>query len=329
MRLIGGLVSLILLLAVGGAGFALWVVDQVDRPGPLAEQVVLEVLPGSSVADIAAQLVERGVISDALLFKAAVRIFSSGQSLKAGEYSIPAAVSVRDVLDLLAVGASLAHRLLIPEGLTSAEVTAIVTKASGLTGGIDNRPAEGSLLPETYHFTKGDTRAAVIARMATALNETLSELWPLRAEGLPFDTPESALILASIIEKETGLGSERAHVSGVFVNRLNRGMRLQSDPTVIYGLTDGDGPLGRSLTRADLERDHPYNTYRIAGLPPGPIANPGRAAIEAALNPLDTEDLFFVADGNGGHVFARTLKEHNRNVAKWRRARREAAKAGN
>jgi UPF0755 protein len=160
--------------------------------------------------------------------------------------------------------------------------------------------------------------------MANALDDTIAELWPGRAKDLPFDSPAEALILASIVEKETGVASERGHVAGVFVNRLVRGMRLQSDPTVIYGLTDGEGALGRSLTRADLDRDHPYNTYKIAALPPGPIANPGRASIEAVLNPMDTEDLFFVADGNGGHVFAKTLKEHNRNVARWRKAQRAA-----
>ena len=329
MRLIGGLVSLILLLAIGGAGFALWVNDYVNRPGPLAEQIVLEVLPGSSVDAIATMLEQHGIISNVFLFNAAKRLFLQGESLKAGEYAIPVGASVRDVLALLAVGASLPRRLMIPEGLTSAEVAVLVDKAVGLTGKVEGRPAEGSLLPETYYFTKGDTRASVIARMETALDDVVGELWPSRAEGLPFDTAESALILASIVEKETGVASERAHVAGVFVNRLHKGMRLQSDPTVIYGLTDGDGVLGRSLTRADLDRDHPYNTYRIPGLPPGPIANPGRASIAAVLNPLDTEDLFFVADGNGGHVFARTLKEHNRNVAKWRRVKREAAKAGN
>ena len=190
-----------------------------------------------------------------------------------------------------------------------------------LAGEMAPVPAEGSLLPETYHYGRGDRRAALIARMAAAMDETLAELWQGRAEGLPFDSPPAAMVLASIVEKETGLAAERRHVAGVFVNRLRRGMRLQSDPTVIYGLTGGAGPLGRPLTRADLETDHPYNTYRIDGLPPHPIANPGREAIAAVLDPLPTGDLYFVADGSGGHVFAPTLDEHNRNVANWRRAR--------
>ena len=185
-------------------------------------------------------------------------------------------------------------------------------------------PPEGSLLPETYHFERNEDRNALIARMTAAMDATLAELWAGRADDLPLDTPEEALVLASIVEKETGIASERPHIAGVFVNRLDRGMPLQSDPTVIYALTLGEGPLDRLLTRADLKTDSPYNTYVVPGLPPGPIANPGRDAIAAVLQPLETKDLYFVADGTGGHAFAETLAQHNRNVAAWRAIRDQA-----
>lgn len=321
MRLIGAGVSLLLLLAVGVGGFVLWLTHRADRPGPLPEAVVVEITSGMSHARIAKHLENLGVIDDARLFEMTVRMLGERGSIKAGEYGFPAHISARDMIDMLIEGSTLVHRLTIPEGLTSAEIVDRINNAPNLTGTVEVIPDEGSLLPETYYVSKGDDRAEIIVRMESALDQFIAERWSKRAQGLPFDTPRQALILASIVEKETSVSTERAHIAGVFVNRLRRGMRLQSDPTVIYGLTDGAGPLGRALTRADLERDHPYNTYRIDGLPPHPIANPGRAAIEAALNPRDTEDLYFVADGNGGHLFARTLDDHNRNVAKWRRIR--------
>lgn len=324
MRLLGGLFSLLILLGIGAGGFALWLVNQADQPGPLGQDIVLDISQGSSVARAAEVLESAGAIENAWLFEAAFRLLASGGKLKAGEYQLPAGISGRALIDLLITGKTLARKLTVPEGLTSFEIVALVEQASGLVDSVDTRLQEGSLLPETYHFSKGDSRAQMIERMQTALSETMAELWPGRAENLPFDTPDQALILASVVEKETGVADERAVIAGVFVNRLRIGMRLQSDPTVIYGLTDGQGPLGRSLTRSDLDADHPFNTYRIDGLPPRPIANPGRAAIAAVLNPQDTEYLFFVADGTGGHMFAKTLEDHNRNVAKWRRVQREA-----
>ncbi len=324
MRFLGALFSLAILLGVCVGGLALAVVNHAGRPGPLQQDIVLDISQGSSVAGAAEKLEQAGVIDNAWMFEIAFRLLASGGKLKAGEYALPAGVSTRTLIDLLIAGKTLARKITVPEGLTSHEIVELVTGTSGLVDAIVAPPDEGTLLPETYHFTKGDTRGDVIARMQSALSEAMAELWPERAENLPFDTPAEALVLASIVEKETGIADERAHIAGVFVNRLRTGMRLQSDPTVIYGLTNGEGPLGRPLTRKDLDTDHPFNTYKIDGLPPRPIANPGRAAIAAVLNPLETENLFFVADGTGGHVFAKTLEEHNRNVAKWRKVQREA-----
>ena len=321
MRFLGDLVSLILLLAVVAVGCAIWLVEHTERPGPHEAEALTAITPGSSIAAIGETLEAAGVIDDPDLFAIAARLLGRDGSLKAGEYAIPAHESMRAVIARLSDGRVLTRRITIPEGLTAVEISAIVAATPALTGEVGEIPPEGSLLPETYHYNRGDSRDAVLARMTDAMAATLSELWAARAENLPFATPEEAVILASVVEKETGVSGERRHVAGVFVNRLRLGMRLQSDPTVIYGLTNGTGPLGRALTRADLAAPHPYNTYLIDGLPPHPIANPGAAAIAAALDPLQTEDLYFVADGTGGHVFARTLQEHNRNAAAWRRLR--------
>lgn len=215
------------------------------------------------------------------------------------------------------------RRLQVVEGTTAAEAMRLLAETEFLEGDLPPPPFEGGIAPDTYFYIRGEQRQAVLQRMVNAQLRILDKLWRQRAEGLPIDTPREALILASIIEKETALAEERARVAAVFVNRLQRGMRLQSDPTVIYGITGGKAPLGRPLTRSDLKASSPYNTYRIRGLPPGPIANPGRASIEAALHPADTDDLYFVADGSGGHVFASTLREHNRNVARWRRSQNQ------
>ena len=321
MRFLGDLVSLILLLAVVAVGCAIWLVEHTERPGPHEAEALIAITPGSSIAAIGETLEAAGVIDDPDLFAIAARLLGRDGSLKAGEYAIPAHESMRAVIARLSDGRVLTRRITIPEGLTAVEISAIVAATPALTGEVGEIPPEGSLLPETYHYNRGDSRDAVLARMTDAMAATLSELWAARAENLPFATPEEAVILASVVEKETGVSGERRHVAGVFVNRLRLGMRLQSDPTVIYGLTNGTGPLGRALTRADLAAPHPYNTYLIDGLPPHPIANPGAAAIAAALDPLQTDELYFVADGTGGHVFARTLQEHNRNAAAWRRLR--------
>jgi UPF0755 protein len=277
---------------------------------------------GAGLSDIARRLSDAGVIGDPRIFTYGVLLHGGGDRLRAGEYAFPAGVSPRGAMEVLVAGREVAHAITVPEGLTSAEIVALLEADDRLTGDVAEVPPEGSLLPETYHVQRGDGRPELVARMRGAMDETLAALWAGRAESLPFDTPEEALVLASIVEKETAVADERALIAGVFVNRLARGMRLQSDPTVIYALTDGQGPLGRPLTRRDLEEtDSPYNTYRVGGLPPGPIGNPGRASIAAAVDPADTEYLYFVADGSGGHAFARTLAEHRRNVRAWRRVR--------
>ncbi|MCY3981698.1 MAG: endolytic transglycosylase MltG, partial [Alphaproteobacteria bacterium] len=242
--------------------------------------------------------------------------------LKAGEYDFPAGVSAASVRDMLVAGRTVIHRLTVPEGLTTAAVLELLRNTERLVGELPN-PGEGRLLPETYYYSYGDSRAGLVARMQRAMDEALARLFRARPPDSPLKSETELLTLASIVEKETGMSAERARVAGVFINRLKRRMRLQTDPTVIYALTGGQ-PLGRALTRADLRLDHAYNTYRNHGLPPGPIANPGLAALEASARPADTDALYFVADGAGGHLFARTLREHNRNVARYRKLSRRA-----
>ena len=226
----------------------------------------------------------------------------------------------RTILRILTAGETLIHKLTVPEGLTGSAVMDLIVSTTALSGEVKTVPTEGSLLPETYHFSRGQNRNDLIARMETAMQATLQDLWGKRRADLPYNSPSEALVMASIIERETGLESERARVAAVFVNRLRLEMPLQSDPTVLYSLTKGSGHLGRPLTRSDLKNVSRYNTYLHTGLPPGAIANPGRSSIIAALNPEDSDELYFVADGHGGHRFARTLSEHNRNVATFRRA---------
>jgi UPF0755 protein len=292
-----------------------------NRPGPAAEKVTVILPRGTGIPAIASRLAEAGVIRQPLMFRLAVRLTGSDRALKAGEYAFPAQVTPRGVLGMLQRGETVARRLTVAEGLTVGQIFALLEEAAGLSGPLPEPPPEGSLLPETYFYAYGDSRINVVKRMRRAMRETLAGLWAERAEDLPFESAEEALILASIVDKETSLADERDQVAAVFVNRLRRDMRLQSDPTVIYGLTEGDGALGRALTRQDWLHASPFNTYQVTGLPPGPIANPGRAAIQAVLNPADVDYLYFVADGSGGHAFARTLREHNRNVARWRRVK--------
>ncbi len=293
-----------------------------NRPGPAGEEVTVILPRGAGVAQIASHLAEARVIRHPMMFRLAVRVLGRDRELKAGEYAFPAQVTARGVIGMLASGETVARRLTVAEGLTVAEIFRLLDEADALTGPLPDPPPEGSLLPETYFYAFGDSRAGMVKRMQQAMRRTLDELWAERDRDLPFTSPDEVLVLASIVDKETALESERDKVAAVFVNRLRQNMRLQSDPTVIYGLTNGEGRLERELTRGDWGHDSPHNTYRIEGLPPTPIANPGRAAIEAVLNPAEVDYLYFVADGTGGHAFARTLEEHNRNVASWRRIRR-------
>ncbi|WP_027284991.1 endolytic transglycosylase MltG [Rubritepida flocculans] len=312
LRLVGALVLLAAAL-LGGAAFFVW--RAVTAPGPLAEPAQV-VIPRGGTETIAAVLRERGVIRDARLFALAAYLTRGEGPLRAAEFLFPAGASIREVLGVLREGRPVLRRLTIPEGLTARQIAALIERTEGLTGDLPPFP-EGAVLPETYAFAFGDTRASVLRRAIAAMDQALAEAWAQRAPNLPLASPREALILASIIERETGVAAERGLVAGVFVNRLRRNMPLQSDPTVAYAVGQGM-PLDRPLTRADLERDHPFNTYRNRGLPPGPIASPGREALRAAVRPEATDFLYFVADGTGGHAFARTLEEHNRNVARWR-----------
>jgi peptidoglycan lytic transglycosylase G len=319
-----GLVVSVLL--AGGA--VLWGYAQYQRPGPAEAPVTVVLQPGSGLPAIARHLADAGVLARADVFVLAARLSTGGgRDLKAGEYLFPAHASMAQVLVKLRAGETVVRRLTVPEGLTSREVMDLLEAAEGLTGEADETPPEGMLLPETYHYSYADRRADLVLRMRTAMRTTLEALWAARQPDLPLETPEQALVLASIVEKETAVAAERARIAGVFLNRLRRGMRLQSDPTVLYALTQGRGSLQRPLSRADLAVDSPYNTYLHEGLPPGPIANPGRAALAATLQPLKTDELYFVADGSGGHAFASSLAEHQRNVVRWHRLQR-AEKAG-
>ncbi|MBU8536274.1 endolytic transglycosylase MltG [Falsiroseomonas tokyonensis] len=314
---------LFLLILAAGAGGAFWYArEQWTAPGPLAEPVQM-VVPRGGTTTIADALAERGIIAQPLPFLAATWLTRGQGPLRAAEFQFPARASLRDVLQVLREARPVQRRLTIPEGLTVQQITRLLEQAEGLTGDTPSF-AEGEILPETYAYQWGDNRAALLRRAKQAMDQALAEIWAARAPNLPIDTAREALILASIVERETGQRDERALVAGVFLNRLRRGMPLQSDPTAAYAAADG-GVLDRALTRADLDRDHPFNTYRIRGLPPAPIASPGREALRAVARPEATEFIYFVADGTGGHAFARTLEEHNRNVARWREIERSRA----
>jgi UPF0755 protein len=327
-RIVVRLLAVLLAIFVLALGIFLWGYASFTRPGPLDAPATLIVPRGEGLEEIARALEAAGVIANAFVFVVAARVTGADRGLRAGEYAFRPAMSPREVVALLASGETVIRRLTVPEGLITVEVIDQIRRTEGLKGEVPDGITEGSLLPETYHFSHGDGRDAMIGRMRQAMGQALTELWAGRAPDLPITTPEEAVILASIVEKETAREDERARVAAVFLNRLERGMKLDADPTVVYAVTGGAAPLDRALTRADLRLDHPYNTYRNAGLPPGPIANPGRATIAAVLNPADTDELFFVADGRGGHVFARTLEEHNRNVARWRALRRQQQQSG-
>lgn len=331
-RLLRWLLTLSLVGVLAAAGFAYLVWQTFTSPGPAAASGAAETIVvidrGMGVSAIARRLSEAGVITNVAVFRAGVMVLDRGGDLQAGEFAIPSGASMEEIVLLLADGQPVSFVVTIPEGKTSRMAVAILNDEPILTGEIAEVPPEGSLLPETYHYQRGTTRAELIARMRADRDRVLEELWANRAPDLPFETMEEAVILASIVEKETGIASERPRIAGLFVNRMRIGMRLQSDPTIIYGLTGGE-PLGRGIRRSELDRETPYNTYLIDGLPPTPICNPGRDALAAVLNPMQTDELYFVADGTGGHAFAKTLEEHNRNVARWREIERRNAEGGN
>ena len=320
---------LLILAAAAVAAIAVAVVGVLLLPGPAARsgkatEVVLAA--GGGVQGVAGQLADAGVIRSPLAFIVAAEASGSAHRLKAGDYSFRSRASLLSVLVQIRQGRTVRHSVTIPEGFTSADAAAVLAHSPDLTGEVEI-PPEGSLLPETYQTGFGEGRAHMLGRMRAAREALLARLWAARPAGLPYRSPEEAVILASIVEKETALPDERPHIAAVFINRLKTGMRLESDPTVVYGLTGGVR-LGHGLRVSELASRTPYNTYVIAGLPPTPIANPGRAALEAALDPAPSQDLYFVADGTGGHVFSATLAQHLKNVAHWRAMEHEVRGGG-
>ncbi len=309
-------VTLVVLLGTAGLLAAWQGLAYLNAPGPLAESRAV-VIPRGSPLLLGDKLVEEGVIRHAVALRIAAQLTTGEGPLRAGEFLFPEAGSLRNVLTVLRTARPVQHRLTIPEGLTASAIAVLVERTETLAGD-PVVPPEGMVLPDTYLHERGTPRAAMLDRATRAMDRTLAEAWASRAEGLPLASPQEMLILASIVERETGRSDERTRVAQVFINRLKRGMRLQSDPTVVYAASFGAGVLDRPISRADLDAQHPYNTYRIPALPPGPIASPGAAALAAVARPSNGDDLYFVADGTGGHAFAKTLEEHNRNVARWR-----------
>ena len=334
IRFLNNAITLLFLGVIGLAILYYFVKSQFDQPGPLGYATVIVIPKGEGVREIASRLEREGIIGDQRIFVASVVVYFQAQSkLKAGEYAIEKHASMRKVLNTLVDGKAILHSVSLPEGLTSYQVVERLNGHPELTGKINLVPPEGSLLPDTYRFARGTDREELIARMQSEQRKFMDKIWPKRATGLPFKTLEEAVNLASIVERETGKADERPRVAAVFVNRLHKNMRLQSDPTIIYGLSGGKGTLGRPILRTEIQQMTPYNTYTIKGLPPTPIANPGRAALEAVLRPAKTSDLYFVADGTGGHTFSETYDDHKKGVGEWRiiekemRAKQEAAKA--
>lgn len=326
MRRIRRFVIIVLLLGLAAGGFSFMRYHQTSTT---AETKTVLIPPGTGVRALVAQLHAEGLTPAFPTIALPLLLSADYKSLKAGEYEFSTAMAPADIIRKIARGEVVIHKITIPEGWNSYQLRAALEKEPLLEGNLPATIPEGSVLPDTVHFSRGESRANVLARMQKAQAEVLQQLWATRQPNLPIATPQQALILASVVEKETGVNDERSLVAGVFVNRLRMGMKLQSDPTVVYGIEAAQGgtPMGRSLTHNDLQRDTPHNTYTREGLPPTPICNPGRAALEAVLNPTATEALYFVATGNGGHRFATTLKEHEANINAYRAALREAARA--
>ncbi len=328
VRFFSGFLTLVVFGLCAAGGSVLLLRHFYEQPGPLAANTVLVIPAGEGRTEIAERLEREGVISNRWAFIAnylGQRYLGRREDLqlKAGEYDIKAGASMRDVLEIIAAGKSVGYKVVVPEGLTSQAIIERMKGDLSLAGEVTAIPAEGSLAPDTYSFNKGADRSEIVERMKAAQAQILGEAWEKRKPGLPFETKEQALVLASIVEKETGRQDEREKVAAVFVNRLKKGMALQSDPTILYGIYGGGVQWGKPILQSEKEAKNAHNTYQIKGLPPTPICNPGQAAIEAVLNPADTKDLYFVADGNGGHIFSETLKEHNEAVANWRKVEKD------
>jgi UPF0755 protein len=320
--------TLVLLLSVGLGIAAYWSNKRFEEPGPLTQDKVVNIPRGLGVRDIGELLTREGVIRDPWVFVVGAAVMKvRGADMKFGEYQFAKGASSREVADTMNEGRVVQHQFTVAEGLTSEQIVARLLENDKLTGNVREMPREGSLLPDGYRFNRGTSRDDMIKRMQAAQARILKEAWDRRVSDLPVKTPEQLLVLASVIEKETGKPDERTRVAAVFVNRLKSKMKLQSDPTIIYGLVGGKGSLGRGILRSEITQPTPYNTYVIEGLPPGPIANPGRASIEAAANPARTKELFFVADGTGGHAFSETYDQHQKHVAKLRGIEKDARDA--
>jgi UPF0755 protein len=317
---VGNAIITILLILMLGAGAAYYYGRQIlETAGPLQEDKIVNIPARAGKRDIADTLNREGVIDvNPWIFIASVFALKASSDLKPGEYAFQKNASLRDVIATIVEGKVVQHAVTIPEGLTSEQIVARLSDNDIFTGGVREVPREGTLLPETYKFPRGTTREQVVQRMQQAHKRVLAEIWERRSQDIPIKTPEQLVTLASIVEKETGKPDERSRVAAVFVNRLKQKIKLQSDPTIIYGLVGGKGTLGRPIKRSEITQPSPYNTYVIDGLPPGPISNPGRASLEAAANPARTRDLYFVADGSGGHAFTETYDAHQKNVAKLR-----------
>jgi UPF0755 protein len=320
---LSGLLTFVLLGALATVGALAWLMKEARSPGPLPEDKVVMIEREDAGASIADQLERAGVIDSAMWFNVLTLLDGNRGALKRGEYAFKAAMSMNDVENELIAHRVVRYKLTVPEGLTSEQVVDRLREDTVLTGDVREVPREGSLMPDTYYFERGDTRQSIVSRMSKIQAKTVEDIWKQRSPDLPIRTPWEMVTLASIVEKETGKPEERPRVAGVFINRLDKHMRLDSDPTIVYGLAQGKGTLGRSITRADLNQSTPYNTYIIDGLPPGPICNPGKAALEAVAKPARSKELYFVADGSGGHAFAETLDQHQKNVARWRQIEKD------
>lgn len=324
------LMTVIVCLTIAAAGTVYYAMSAYEDNGPLTANTNFIVRNGAGIQEIASSLERNNIVSDGRVFRFMSEAYlDDNDTLKAGEYEIKAGSSMQEIMQLLKSGKSILYSVSLPEGLTVKQMFSRLSSDPVLEGDLPAAmPAEGTLRPDTYKFSRGTKRAEIVAQMAAAQKQLVDQIWDRRDPDLPIANREEFVTLASIVEKETGIADERSRVASVFINRLEKGMRLQSDPTIIYGIFGGDGkPADRPILKSDLEKDTPYNTYMIKGLPPTPIANPGRAALEAVSNPSRTSDLYFVADGTGGHVFAATLDEHNSNVRRWRKIEAEKAAA--